>query len=76
MPTYTMKNVDTGDIEEMILSLTEREAILASGKFEQQLATPGFVSQHGGTLSKTSGDWKDLLKTIKKGSGRGNTINI
>ena len=26
-------------------------------------------------LSKTSDGWKDVLKKIKKGSGKGNTIN-
>lgn len=76
MPTYTMKNIESGEITTLILSLREREEMLASGLFEQQLATASFVSQTGGTLSKTSGDWRDLLKTIKKGSGRGNTVNI
>jgi hypothetical protein len=71
-----MKNLETGEIREMIMSLSEREEMLASGLFEQQLATPGFVSQTGGTLSKTSGDWRDLLKKVKKGAGRNNTINV
>lgn len=70
-----MKNNETGEVEEMILSLSEREELLKTGKYTQMLSTPGFVSMTGGTLSRTSGDWKDLLKTIKKGSGRGNTIN-
>lgn len=76
MPTYTMKNVETGEIEEMVLTLSEREDLLNTGRYVQQLSTPNFVSMTGGTLSKTSSDWKDLLKTIKKGSGRNNTINI
>lgn len=76
MPTYTMKNVKTGEVKEMILSLSERAALLETGEYTQELATPNFVSMTGGTLSKTSGDWRDLLKTIKKGSGRNNTINV
>lgn len=76
MPSYTMKNNETGETQEMILTLKEREELLATGLWTQQLATPGFVSMHGGTHSKTSGDWKDLLKTIKQGSGKGNTINV
>jgi hypothetical protein len=71
-----MKNVETGEIEEMVLTLSEREDLLNTGRYVQQLSTPNFVSMTGGTLSKTSSDWKDLLKTIKKGSGRNNTINI
>lgn len=76
MPTYEMKCVSTGEVESMTLTLAEREELLATGEYVQQLATPGFVSQPGGTLSRTSGDWKDLLKNIKKGSGRGNTIKV
>lgn len=76
MPTYTMKNIETGEISTMVLSLSEREQLLDSGKYIQQLATPQFVTQAGGTLSRTSSDWKDLLKTIKKGSGRNNTIKV
>lgn len=76
MPTYTMKNKSTGEVQTMILTLSEREEMLASGEWTQELATPGFVSMTGGTLSKTSGDWKDLLKKIKKGSGKNNSINV
>ena len=41
---------------------------------EQVLGTPGFVSLTGNVINKTSGDCKDLMKNIKKGSGRSNTI--
>lgn len=74
MPTYTMKNLETGETKDMILSLSEREELLASGKYKQELATPNFVSMLGGTLSKTSGDWRDLMKKMNKEAGKGNTI--
>lgn len=76
MPTYTMRNIITGEVEEMILSLTERQQLLDTGVYTQELSTPNFVSMTGGTLSKTSSDWKDLLKKIKKQSGRNNNINV
>lgn len=76
MPTYNMKHKKTGEVTTMILSLSEREALLETGEYIQELSTPGFVSMPGGTLSRTSSDWKDLLKTIKKGSGRNNSINV
>lgn len=60
----------------MILSLSERQALLDTGQYVQELSTPNFVSMTGGTLSKTSSDWKDLLKKIKKESGRNNNINV
>ena len=28
----------------------------------------------GNVINQTSGDWKDLMKKIKKGSGKGNNI--
>lgn len=74
MPTYTMKNLETGEIQDMILSLREREEMLASGQYQQELSTPNFVTMTGGTLSKTSGDWRDLMKKINKEAGRGNTV--
>jgi len=74
MPTYTMKNLETDEVREMILSLSERENLLATGKFKQELATPGFVTMPGGTLSRTSGDWRNLMTKIKKEAGRGNTV--
>ena len=74
MPTYTMKNLETDEVREMILSLSERENLLATGKFKQELATPGFITMPGGTLSKTSGDWRNLMTKIKKEAGRGNTV--
>jgi len=69
-----MKNLETDEVREMILSLSERENLLATGKFKQELATPGFVTMPGGTLSRTSGDWRNLMTKIKKEAGRGNTV--
>ena len=37
---------------------------------------PGIVSGQGSLLSKTDNGWKDNLRRIKAGSGRGNTIKV
>ena len=42
----------------------------------QMLVTPTIISGTGSLLSKTSDGWKDHLKEIKKGSGKGNTIKV
>jgi len=76
MPSYTMINNKTGEEKEMILSLAERDQFLSSGEWKQKLTTAAFVSQTGSTISKTSSGWKDLLGRIKKGSGKGNSINL
>lgn len=77
MPSYTMRHKPSGETKEMILSISEREKFLEENpEWEQALASPGFVSQHGSNLGKTSGGWKDLLSRIKKGSSRTNTIKL
>ena len=74
MPTYNMKNVETGEIVDMILSFSERDELLEAGKYTQELSIRGFGTMTGGTLSRTSGDWKNLMTKIKRGSGAGNSI--
>lgn len=76
MPTYTMINNDTGEEKDMILSLSEREELLATGKWTQALSTGvGFVSQVGMTVNKAGDGWKDVLKKVKRGSAASNSIN-
>ena len=75
MPTYTLRNKETGEVQDKLMSFSEREAILEEGLFEQiHTGTPVIVSGVGENISKTSGDWKDLMKSIKKGSGYRNTV--
>ena len=74
MPTYTMINKQTGEIQEMFLSFAERDDLLDQGEWIQQLATPKSVTHVGGTLRQTSDGWKDVLSKVKSGSGEGNTI--
>lgn len=77
MPTYNLKNTETGEVEEKFLSISQMEALVASGKYKVIILTaPGDLGHTDGILSKTSSGWKDLLKTIKKNSGRGNTIKV
>ena len=47
MPTYNMKNVETGEIVDMILSFSERDELLEAGKYTQELSIPGFVTMTG-----------------------------
>lgn len=75
MPTYTMRNAQTGETKEMILSLGEREALLAEGEWTQELSKPRIVSGLGASVvGKTDSGWKDVLSKIKSGSARSNTI--
>ena len=77
MPIYDLKHIPTGEVDEHIVSINKMEEMVASGDYEIQhlsVAKDNLISQSGGTLGKTSGDWRDLLKRVKKGSGRGDTI--
>ena len=70
MPTYDMKNIKTGEIEEMFISIAKKEELLSTGEWEQKILSPtALVTHTGNIINKTSGDWKDLLSKIKDGSG-------
>ena len=78
MPIYDMKHIPTDEVDEHIVSISKMEEMVASGDYEivhRSVAKDRIISQRDGTLSKTSGDWRDLLGKIKRGSARDNTIN-
>ena len=72
MPTYTMINLRTNEEKDMVLSLAEREELLATGEYKQRLATSKFISQHGMTINKAGSGWKDVLGKVSSGSPRNN----
>ena len=77
MPRYTIKDIKHDQEWEIQCSWDELQTILNENPdFKQGLSTPNFVTQTGNTVSRTSSDWRDLLKKVKKGSGKGNTINV
>lgn len=77
MPTYTFVNKETGDEhDEFFTSWSAKDAFLEENPhLKQKLTAPRTVSQVGSTLSRTSDGWKEVLKKVKKGSGKENTIN-
>lgn len=76
MPTFDMKNKNTGEVKEFFISNSKREEMINSGEWEQvHLGVADLVTHTGSVLGKTSGDWKNKLEQIKKGSGRGSTIH-
>jgi hypothetical protein len=76
MPTYEVRDLKTGEDTEIICSYSSLQEKIDSGRFIQvHKSTAPIVTHTGSMLSKTSGDYKDLIKKIKKGSGRGNSIH-
>jgi hypothetical protein len=77
MPRYTIIDISDDTEWEIQCSWDELQIVLSeNSNLKQGLSTPNFVTQTGNTISKTSTDWRDLLKKVKKGSGKGNTINV
>ena len=79
MPTYDLKHVPTGEVDEHIVSISTMEEMVASGEYEivhRTVAPDRILTNRGEVLARdTSSDWRNLLGRIKKGSGRDNTIN-
>tara|TARA_R110000822_G_scaffold57090_1_gene143898 strand:+ start:490 stop:726 length:237 start_codon:yes stop_codon:yes gene_type:complete len=78
MPNYTFvnKNTDEEFIEFFQTWSSKDQYLEENTHIKQIIGTPAFVTQTGSTLSKTSGDWRDHLKNIKKGAGKDNTIKV
>jgi hypothetical protein len=76
MPLYDVRVIETGEEKEISCSYTSLKEKIDSGELQiVHKSTAMIVAGVGGTLSRTSDGWKDLLKSIKKGSGRDNTIH-
>lgn len=70
MPTYELRNTKTGEEITKLCTIAEKEAMVESGEWVQfHTAMAADVTHTGNIINKTSGDWKDLLKSIKKGAG-------
>jgi len=78
MPIYTVKkdNPKSKKTWEVNCSWKELQDILLEYKLIQVLSAPRIVESTGGVLSKTDDGWKENLKRIKKGAGKGNTVNL
>jgi len=75
MPTYTMMHKETGEEKNIFCSYEESlKFIEENPDWSRVISAPALISSTGNVINKTSGDWKDLMKNIEKGSGKGNTI--
>ena len=68
MPTYTVRKLDDPNKTEWDIncSYEELQQICDEYGLEKVLKPVGFITMHGGTLSRTPGDFRDNLKRIKK----------
>ena len=76
MPVYTLRNTKTGKEWDITCSYKDLQFELKKKNIEQVLKFPGMVGTTKSNLTRAGSEWQDLLKTMKKKSGRGNTINV
>lgn len=70
-----MINNNTGEEQEMVLTLDEREDLLSTGDWKQKLSTAKFISGHGDVAHRKAGsEWNDILKKTHKNAGRHSKI--
>jgi predicted nucleic acid-binding Zn ribbon protein len=75
MPTYTFKNNVTGEITDVILRMSQLDEFKSSNPDLSQIISGGQgMVRNSGSLKPDSG-FRDVLKSIKKASGKDNTIN-
>lgn len=75
MPTYTLRDIKTNKVWDVICTWDELQNILDEmPDVIKELSTPKIVTGVGSLHSKVPDGFKDKLNQIKKGSSRDNTI--
>ena len=78
MPVYNLKDEKTGERYEVFCTWDELQTMLSElPDVKQELSTPSFSGAGlKDNISRAGSGWTDLMKRIKKNSGRENKINI
>jgi len=73
MPTYAFKNKETDEQFEVNLKISQLDEFKADHPHLEQVIIP--QPMISGSGSKPDDGFRDVLKSIKKASGRGSNIN-
>lgn len=77
MPIYTIKNKKTNEEKEVVCSFSElQEMLSAMPDWAQTLTSPRTVSGIKDVRARTPDGFKDVLRRVKSGSAKNNTVNI
>lgn len=81
MPTYVVRKdddtpSDEADTWEVICSWGELQEMCAEYGLKQIMKAPNMITDHKSVHTRAGSEWQDILKKIKKDSGRGNTIKV
>lgn len=75
MPTYVVTDKTNNQSTEVLLSWNDLQTFLKNNpQYKLELSTPKLVSGVVGISKKTDDGFNDVLKKIKKASGRSNKI--
>lgn len=76
MAIYTFKNMETDEVKDFHCSISEYDDFKVTMEEAgwTRVITPVGIIGDSVSLGKTDDGWNDVLKEIKKGSGRVNTI--
>ena len=76
MPTYTIKDIKTNKEWDIRCSYDDLQKQLNEDQnLVRVVDAPTLVTGTRSTLRQAGGEWQNLLSTIKKNSGKGNTVN-
>ena len=71
MPTYDFKNVDTGEVTELVMSISKMEQYCKDNPNMKQVistSSNNFISNKDGSVLTKAGDgWKEVQDRIKSG---------
>ena len=75
MPTYLIKNTETEEEKEVFMNYgTLQEYLSMNPSWSQIHKSSHIVGGVRDVFSRTDEGWKDVVKSIKKGSGKCNTV--
>ena len=77
MPVYTIRNNSTEEYVEVNMPYEDFKAFLQGNpEFTQVFKMPATVSGRMSTHRLAGEGWQDVLKKIKKGSAKDNSVNV
>jgi len=74
MPVYTILNKETNEEYDVDVKYDELQNILEDTNLQRVFKPNKFITIHGSVMSRTDGDFRSHLKSIKK-KYPGNTID-
>ena len=77
MPVYTIKDISNGEYAEVNMPYEDFKKLLEENtNLQQVFKMPATVTDTVSTHRRAGQGWQDMLKRIKKGSGKENNINV